>query len=69
MKIKRWIVVLALVVLIPLCAYALLFEFNRFDLVIRVEGSQYMELPENEQYVEPGVEIRWVPDFSGRAFR
>ena len=53
-------VVLALVVLIPLCAYALLFEFNRFDLVIRVEGSQYMELPENEQYVEPGVEIRLV---------
>lgn len=60
MKSKVLMGVLLILILIPVCAYLVLFEFNQFEAVVELYGPEEVVLPVGAVYEEPGAEAKLV---------
>lgn len=54
---EKWLVLLALVLLIPLAAWYLVFHVNQFELLIHLSGEDDLMLEYGESYEEPGATV------------
>lgn len=57
---KIWIVALLVLILLPVTAYVVLFQINRFEFVLELNGQQEVALSVGESYEEQGVRMKLV---------
>lgn len=54
---KKWIICLLVILLLPAAVWYLVFQVNRFDLLIHLAGESEMVLEYGEAYEEPGATV------------